>query len=137
MSNMKIAGVKAFAVKIPRDFAAARGTAGSPAPLIESESNYRWAASYQTLYSTMIETTLIKVETDNGLTGWGEAQAPLAPEVARTIVETLLAPLIEGADPMAHERLWSQMYAAMRARGHTTSFMLDAIAGPLRAHCGH
>jgi len=31
--------------------------------------------------------------------------------------------------PLAHEKLWSLMYAAMRVRGHTTSFMLDAIAG--------
>ncbi len=30
---------------------------------------------------------------------------------------------------MAHERLWSRMYSAMRVRGHTGSFMLDAIAG--------
>jgi D-galactarolactone cycloisomerase len=30
---------------------------------------------------------------------------------------------------MAHERLWSRLYAGMRMRGHTGSFMLDAIAG--------
>ena len=126
---MKITRVEALAVKLPRDLAAARGTAGSPAALAEAPGDYRWATNYQTLYSTKIETALIRVETDGGLVGWGEAQAPLAPEVVRAIVETLLAPLLVGADPMAHEKLWSQMYAAMRARGHTTSFMLDAIAG--------
>jgi D-galactarolactone cycloisomerase len=126
---MKITRVTAYAIKIPRDLAAARGTAGSPAPLIEGASDYRFAATYQTLYSTKIETVLIKVETDAGLVGWGEAQAPLAPEVVRTIIETLLAPQLIGQDPMAHARLWARMYAGMRARGHTGSFMLDAIAG--------
>jgi D-galactarolactone cycloisomerase len=126
---MKITRVTAYAIKIPRDLATARGTAGSPAPLSAGTSDYRFAATYQTLYSTKIETALVKVETDTGLIGWGEAQAPLAPEVVRTIIETLLAPQLIGQDPMAHERLWARMYAGMRARGHTGSFMLDAIAG--------
>ncbi len=126
---MKIKTIEAFAVKIPRDLVAARGTAGSPAPLTQSQNNYRWATNYQTIYSTRIETALIKVTTDDGLIGWGEAQAPVAPEVARTIIETILAPILIGEDPLAHEKLWSLMYAAMRVRGHTASFMLDAIAG--------
>lgn len=126
---MKITKVKAYAVKIPRDLAAARGTAGSPAPLNTGTSDYRFAATYQTLYSTKIETALVKVETDAGITGWGEAQAPLAPEVVCTIIDTLLAPQLIGADPRAHERLWALMYAGMRVRGHTGSFLLDAIGG--------
>jgi galactonate dehydratase len=126
---MKITRVTAFAIKIPRDQATARGTAGSPAPLTDGASDYRFAATYQTLYSSKIETALVKVETDAGHIGWGEAQAPLAPEVVRTIIETLLAPQLIGQDPMAHERLWARMYAGMRARGHTGSFMLDAMAG--------
>ena len=129
---MKITKVQAFAIKIPRDQAAARSTAGSPAPLQNrdgAESDYQWAATYETLYSTKIETALIKVETDSGIMGWGEAQSPLAPEVVCTIIKTLLAPILIGEDPMAHERLWHRMYSTMRVRGHTGSFMLDAIAG--------
>ncbi len=126
---MKITAVQAFPIKIPRDLAEARGTAGSPAPLTTGASDYRFAATYQTLYSTKIETALIRIETDTGITGWGEAQAPLAPEVVCVIIKTLLAPLLIGEDPMAHERLWSRMYSAMRVRGHTGSFMLDAIGG--------
>lgn len=72
---------------------------------------------------------MIKVTTNNGLIGWGEAQAPVAPEVVCTIIRTILAPLLVGENPLAHENLWTLMYAAMRVRGHTTSFMLDAIAG--------
>lgn len=126
---MKITSVTAFAIKIGRDLTEARGTAGSPAPLESGASNYRFAATYQTLYSTKIETALIKIETDAGLIGWGEAQSPVAPEVVCTIVKTILAPILLGENPMAHERLWSRMYNAMRVRGHIGSFMLDAIAG--------
>jgi D-galactarolactone cycloisomerase len=126
---MKITNVTAYAVKIPRDLSAARGTAGSPAPLEAGASDYRFAATYQTLYSTRIETALVKVETDAGITGWGEAQSPLAPEVVCTIIRTLLAPLLVGEEATAHERLWSRMYNAMRVRGHVGSFLLDAVAG--------
>ncbi|MBS1809754.1 MAG: mandelate racemase/muconate lactonizing enzyme family protein [Acidobacteria bacterium] len=126
---MKITKVSAFAIKIPRDLTEARGTAGSPAPLQAGTSDYRFAATYQTLYSTKIETALIKIETDAGLIGWGEAQSPVAPEVVCTIVKTILAPILLGEDAMAHERLWSRMYNAMRVRGHIGSFLLDAMAG--------
>jgi D-galactarolactone cycloisomerase len=126
---MKITKVTPYAIKIPRDLSASLGTAGSPARLQQSAGDYRFAASYQTIYSSKIETALIKIETDAGITGWGEAQSPVAPEVVCTIIKLILAPLLLDEDPMAHEKLWSLMYAAMRARGHTTSFMLDAIAG--------
>jgi D-galactarolactone cycloisomerase len=129
MHKMKITKITPYAVKIPRDLSTSLGTAGSPALLHKSASDYRFAATYQTLYSTKIETALIKIETDAGITGWGEAQSPVAPEIVCTIIELILAPLLIDEDPMSHEKLWSVLYAAMRARGHTTSFMLDAIAG--------
>ena len=126
---MKITNITASAIKIPRDVIVARGTAGSPAPLQSSNLDYRFAATYQTLYSSKIETALIKIETDSGIIGWGEAQSPVAPEVVCTIIKTILAPILLGEDAMAHERLWSRMYNAMRVRGHIGSFLLDAIAG--------
>lgn len=126
---MKITQVTALAVKIPRGWVSAQGTAGSPSPLRHGSGEYRWAENYPTLYSTQIETALIKIETDAGIVGWGEAQAPLAPEVVCTLVKTLLAPILLGEDPLAHEYLWHRLYSAMRVRGHTGSFLLDAIAG--------
>ena len=126
---MKITNVTAYAIKIPRDITASRGTAGSPAPLQPGVSDYRFAATYQTLYSSKIETALMKIETDSGIIGWGEAQSPVAPEIVCTIINTILAPILLGESAMAHERLWSRMYNAMRVRGHVGSFLLDAIAG--------
>ncbi len=129
---MKIATIEAIPVRMARDLDAATGTAGSP-NLLLGEGDYRWSSDYPCLYPTHIETALVRVTLDSGLVGWGEAQAPLAPEVACMIVEKLLRPAIEGdAFEGAREdieRLWSRMYAAMRVRGQTGGFMLDAISG--------
>jgi galactonate dehydratase len=85
------------------------------------------------LYSEFIETTLVRVTLDNGMYGWGEAQAPLAPRVSAVIVSDLLAPAIEGAEfdggRARIEELWARMYQTMRVRGQTGGFMLDAISG--------
>jgi galactonate dehydratase len=57
----------------------------------------------------------------------------VAPEVACTIVSTILAPVLEGLEfdgaVESIETLWWRMYSAMRVRGQTGGFMLDAIAG--------
>jgi galactonate dehydratase len=133
---MKITSVTAYAVKIPRDPLNAMGTAGTPARLLRANSrdaparsHYLWAENYRTLYSTGIETTLVKIETDAAITGWGEAQSPVAPEITATVINSLLASVITGDDALAPEQVWSKMYAAMRVRGHTGGFLLDAIAG--------
>ncbi len=128
---MRIARVTAFAVRIPRDLEQAVGTAGSPARLrgaTQVTAAYRWAETYPLVYSTAIETMLVRLETDEGLVGWGEAQSPVAPQVTRTIIESLLGPLAVGEDPCAPELLWARLYSAMRSRGHTGSFYLDALA---------
>jgi D-galactarolactone cycloisomerase len=129
MSDAAIARLEAFAVRLPRDTDATTGTAGSPVTLARgSASRYRWASTYPTVYSDHLETLLVRVETANGIVGWGEAQAPVAPEIPRTIVDVLLGPLAIGEDALAPERLWNRLYSAMRVRGHTGSFLLDAIA---------
>ena len=126
----RIRRVVARAIRIPRDTVESQGTAGSPARAGDTAgARYRWAATYRTLYSDHLETVLVSVETDSGLVGWGEAQAPVAPEITRTAIDSLLAPLLIGEDALAPEAAWDRMYAAMRVRGHTGSFLLDSIAG--------
>jgi D-galactarolactone cycloisomerase len=129
MKGASIARVEAFAIRLPRDTSQTAGTAGTPVTLApSSRSRYRWAATYPTVYSDDLETMLVRVETSDGVVGWGEAQAPVGPEIPRTIVDVLLGPLALGEDALAPERLWSRLYSAMRVRGHTGSFLLDAIA---------
>lgn len=63
--------------------------------------------------------TLVEVETDTGLVGWGEAfaQGLEPPQVAAAAVEHALRPLVLGADPLDIEVLWHRMYHQTRDHG--------------------
>ena len=52
-----------------------------------------------TIYSPHHETTVVRIETDNGIVGWGEAQSPVSPNTTATIVRELVRPLVMGRDP--------------------------------------
>lgn len=130
---MKIVSIEAVPVRLARIGQKAVGTAGSPTTLQAGGGGYRWSTTVPALYSQHFETALVKISTDSGLVGWGEAQAPLAPEVACEIVRLLLAPVLEGIEFDSSltgiALCWDQMYQTMRVRGQTGGFMLDAISG--------
>jgi D-galactarolactone cycloisomerase len=130
---MKISRIEATPFHAERDTKAVTGSAGSPASLRAGGAIYRWAEHYPVIYSTRFETALVRVTLDNGMVGWGESQAPVAPEVACTIIERILAPILEDSEFNGEvgeiDALWWRMYSAMRVRGQTGGFMLDAIAG--------
>ena len=86
-------------------------------------------SAFTTIYSRHHETTVIRVETDNGIVGWGEAQSPVSPNTTATIVRELVRPLVMGCDPFDIEAIWTRNYAAMRERGHPTGFYIDALGG--------
>lgn len=75
------------------------------------------------------QTVVVRIETDDGLVGWGEAHAPYAPTVTQALILDLFAPLLIGQNPMHSEMLWEKMYGAMRLRGHNTGFTTEALAG--------
>jgi len=130
---MIIRKVEAFPFRANRDNAEGLGTAGSPSLLQPGQARYRWAETYPVLYSMDFETALVRLTLEDGTIGWGESQAPVAPEVACTIIDRILAPVLEGTDldptPQGIAELWWTMYNTMRVRGQTGGFMLDAIAG--------
>jgi len=81
------------------------------------------------VYSKTIDTVVVRIETDTGHVGWGEAKAPVAPQATAKIIELLLADIVLGADPRETTLLWERMYAGMRVRGHRAGFYLEAISG--------
>ena len=121
--RMKIRKVEAIAVRIKRDEAYLGAL-----PTDVDTGRYFQRPPYRALYSAYFETTFVKITTDDGLIGWGEALAPVAPEVSATIIEQLLSPVLENKDPLATGFLWSTMYDLMRERGYYGGFMLDAIS---------
>lgn len=84
---------------------------------------------HRCVYPSDRSTVLVAVEADNGLVGYGETHAPVAPRVAHTIVVDLLAPVLLGQDAREIQVLWEQMFSAMRLRSHTVGFAAEAIAG--------
>ncbi|MGY8823715.1 MAG: mandelate racemase/muconate lactonizing enzyme family protein [Candidatus Latescibacterota bacterium] len=84
---------------------------------------------HRCVYPSDRSTVLVAIETENGLVGYGEAHAPVAPRVAHAIVIDLLAPVLLGQDARQIQILWEQMFAAMRLRSHTMGFTAEAIAG--------
>jgi galactonate dehydratase len=130
---MKIKSIRAVPFYQERDAAQTTGTAGSPARLLSGSSPYLWAEHYPVIYSRRFETAIVRVELDTGEIGWGESQAPVAPEVACAVVNHILGPILEGKEFGGSieeiEALWWTMYSTMRVRGQTGGFMLDGIAG--------
>ena len=74
--------------------------------------------------------TLVEVLTDEGITGWGEAfaQGLEPPEIAATVIDKALRPLVIGADPLATEVLWHRMYHMTRDYGRKGSVIAGISA---------
>ena len=73
--------------------------------------------------------TIVEVETDNHLVGYGEALTRLGPSATREVVTSILRPVLLGADPLNVDVLWERMFATMKSRGHWKGFMIEAISG--------
>jgi len=73
--------------------------------------------------------TLVEVEADNGLIGYGEALTRLGPSAAREVVQNILKPVVLGADPGNVDVLWEKMFSTMKSRGHWKGFMIESISG--------
>jgi len=124
---MKITKVEALPVKLERD---AANDENRQSDAMNDYGDYVIANdSWTSIYPKHIETTLVRIETDDGLVGWGEAFSPVARRTAQTIVEDLCRTVIMGHDPFDVEYLWYRTYSAMRERGHGTGFYIDALSG--------
>jgi len=64
-------------------------------------------------------TTLVRVRTDEGIEGWGETFSVglQPPHIAASVIDSALAPLVLGADPLATDVLWDTMYTRTRDYG--------------------
>lgn len=69
---------------------------------------------------------LVRVDTDDGRTGWGMT-AITEEEVVAEAVNAVAAPVLLGEDPLDTERLWEKLYWLMSPRGQT-GYASHAIA---------
>jgi L-alanine-DL-glutamate epimerase-like enolase superfamily enzyme len=73
--------------------------------------------------------TIVRVHSDEGLSGLGECIVRLGPGATRAVIEEVLAPVVIGRDVFDIEGIWEDMYRTMRARGHSRGYLLEAISG--------
>src|SRR5215831_7152249 len=75
--------------------------------------------------------TLARVETDDGIVGWGEciSQWPESAVATGVVIERGLGPLLEGTDPTSVRARWEQMRAHAFWHGHggIVSFAISAV----------
>ena len=57
-----------------------------------------------------MERVLVRVETNEGISGWGEMRTFLSPAATESIIEDGIGPLIEGQSPFETERLRRQVF---------------------------
>lgn len=127
---MRITDVRATVLRIPRPGSPFSGAAGVRGVVRRApDSTYQIIDPYPSVFPAAVETLLVSVETDAGVTGIGEAQFPVGPEAGAVLVERVLRPLLLDKDPLQREQLYHMLYSAMRYRGHVTGLYVDAVAG--------
>src|SRR3954470_10577869 len=75
------------------------------------------------------DVVVVKVRTEDGIVGYGEAHHALAPTVVANLVNQSLAPLVVGQDALAVEHIWEQLYFS-QGRTHGPGWAIwKAISG--------
>ncbi|MBI2225160.1 MAG: mandelate racemase/muconate lactonizing enzyme family protein [Betaproteobacteria bacterium] len=77
---------------------------------------------------TTMEMLLVRVDTDDGITGWGEAFGPGIWPATRATIETLIAPLCIGRDPSQIQALGDDLRRKLHALGRSGS-VVYALSG--------
>ena len=80
-------------------------------------------------FVTQRAATLVRITSDDGTTGWGEAfaQGLEPPEISAAAIEHALKPLLLGEDPLQPAVLWQKMYNRTRDFGRKGS-VVSAIS---------
>ena len=68
---------------------------------------------------------LVEIETDAGLTGWGECYGPA--RMTEAVVRAV-APWLVGADPLRTEHIWQDTYARLRDHGQK-GLVVEGLSG--------
>lgn len=86
-----------------------------------------WKIATATMHS--LTAVLVKIVTEDGIVGYGEACSRKGAGVAKAVIEEVLRPVLIGREANAIDALWDEMLATLRTRGHTRGFLLEAISG--------
>jgi D-galactarolactone cycloisomerase len=89
----------------------------------------REPVAFGTAYTRTVDILLVRVDTDEGITGWGEAFGYDAVPASRTVLDTLVTPLVLGRDASAIEPLMAEAQRALQYYGRygITVFALSGV----------
>ncbi len=122
---MRITAVEAFAIRL-------RAESAYLGPLPSGEQppsrGYHVRPPWRSLYSDRFETVLVRLQAEDGTLGWGEALAPVGPEIVVDIVNLLLRSVLEGASACEPRPVSASLRELMRERGHLVGHQADALA---------
>ncbi len=84
---------------------------------------------YSQQYYSQRTAHLVEVQTDEGVTGWGECFGPGNIAIAnKGIVEGVIAPMILGDNPLDRDVIWHKVYNLMRDHGQK-GMPMQAMSG--------
>ena len=84
---------------------------------------------YSQQYYARRTSHLVEVETDEGITGWGECFGPGNIALGnKSIVEKVMQPMVLGMDPLDRDVIWHKVYNLMRDHGQK-GMPLQSLSG--------
>jgi D-galactarolactone cycloisomerase len=84
---------------------------------------------YSQQYYSQRSAHIVEVQTDEGVTGWGECFGPGNIALAnKAIVERVIQPMVIGDDPMDRDVIWHKVYNLMRDHGQK-GMPLQSLSG--------
>jgi D-galactarolactone cycloisomerase len=84
---------------------------------------------YSQQYYKHRTTHLVCIETDDGITGWGECFGPGNIALAnKFIIENVISPIVIGEDPINREKIWHKVYNLLRDSGQK-GMPVQALSG--------
>ena len=81
-----------------------------------------------TVYPTVDRSVLVRIETRQGVVGWGETYGIVAPRAVTAIIDDLLTGFVVGRDPWDATVIHDELYDLMRVRGYSSGYYMDALA---------
>ena len=72
--------------------------------------------------------TIVRIVTDDGISGIGECMTRLSPLALKAIIDEI-APAVIGSDPRQPDAIWEVLYGVMMNRGHNRGFYIEALSG--------
>lgn len=92
------------------------------------ESRLERPFAYSQAWIRRRRAVLVRVETADGVEGWGEIFCHVPPQVYATLISEYVAPLFVGADPWDREVLWQRAYNATLDCGQR-GLVVGALSG--------